>query len=170
MTESGKHSNKLDGSTQFNQKPQNPTESNSHQLQGWRTQGFCVFSLWLSLSNWFHLAPVSFLFAFFSDEKGTRCHVHSWKQKWNYSHFFYALLSLGLKSILIARPSLCVWMDMAFWKQRKSTCQNGGDQDLKSSLNTRDMMHALGLTRTHPWKHTMNSRRQAQPTKTTLWG
>lgn len=41
-TESGKQSNKLDGSTQFNQKPQNPTESNSHQLQARGTQDFCV--------------------------------------------------------------------------------------------------------------------------------
>jgi len=29
MIESGKYANKLDGSTQFNQKPQNPTESNN---------------------------------------------------------------------------------------------------------------------------------------------
>lgn len=64
-----------------------------------------VFSLWLSLSNWFHLAPVSFLFAFFSDEKGTRCHVHSWKQKWNYSHFFHAFLSPGVETTPTARLS-----------------------------------------------------------------
>lgn len=50
MAESGKHSNKLDSSTQFNQKPQNPTESNNHQLQGWRTQDLCcVFPLAFSL-------------------------------------------------------------------------------------------------------------------------
>lgn len=131
MTKSGKYSYKLDGSTQFNRKPQNPPESNNYQLQGWRTQDFCVFSLWLSLSNWFRLAPVSFLFAFFSDETGTKCHVHSWKQKWNYSHFFYAFLSPGLKSVPITRPSLRVWMDMTFWKCRKSTCQNGGGSGSK---------------------------------------
>lgn len=64
-----------------------------------------MFSLWLPLSNWFHLAPVSFLFAFFSDEKGTRCHVHSWKQKWNYSHFFHAFLSPGVETTPTARLS-----------------------------------------------------------------
>lgn len=45
--------------------------------------------------------------------------------------FFYAFLSLGLKSIPITRPSRHIWMDAAFWKRRKSTCQNGDDQDLK---------------------------------------
>lgn len=92
MTESGRHSNRLDGSTQFNQKPQNPPESNNHQLQAWRTQEFSVLSLWLSLSNWIHWDPVLFLFAFFSDEKGTRCHVHFWKQKWIYSHMPFCLI------------------------------------------------------------------------------
>lgn len=129
-----------------------------------------MFSFWLSLSNWFRLAPVSFLFAFFSDEKGTRCHVHSWKQKWNYSHFFYAFLPLGLKSIPITTPSPHLWMDTAFWKRRKSTCQSSGDQNLKSSLNSWEATHTLGLTCMHPWKYSVNSRRQAQPMKTMLWG
>lgn len=92
ITESGKHSSRLDASTQINQKPQNPSESNNHQLEAWRTWEFCVLSLWLSLSNWIHWDPVLFLFAFFSDEKGTRCHVHFWKQKWIYSHMPFCLI------------------------------------------------------------------------------